>query len=164
LRRQAQNFMRWKHLVPNGLTLAATVMAVLSSLSSMHGDAPTAAKLLIFAAVIDKADGLVARALRATHEMGAKLDSYADFANYGFASALFTYAVLNGHGEPGLATASALIIGTLATLRLATFDYLDAHPQALPTRDILRNPVLGQGKDFVGMPSTMMGLILPSLY
>src|SRR4030095_7281935 len=144
IREQAQNFMRLKHRVPNGLPWAPRVRAVLSCLSSMHGEPATAAKLLIAAAIIDKADGLVARAMRATHEMGAKLDSYADFANYGIASALFTYSVLNQHGESAMGTAAALIIGSLATLRLATFDYLDAHPQAMPTRDHLRKSAFRQ--------------------
>jgi phosphatidylserine synthase len=164
LRLQAENFMRLKHLIPNALTYSSIMTAIMGIIYSSHGDSATAAKLLIFAAVIDKVDGVLARALRATHEMGARLDSYADFANYGPASAMFAYCVLNQHGESMLAWGAALIIGGMAAIRLPTFDFLDSNPLAIPPRDILGNPIQGHGKDFLGMPSTMMGLILPALY
>jgi phosphatidylserine synthase len=156
--------MRLRHLIPNALTYASIITAVIGIIYSSHGDSAAAARLLIVAAVIDKVDGVLARALRATHQMGARLDSYADFANYGPASAMFAYSVLNQHGASPLAWGAALIIGGMAAIRLPTFDYLDSNPQAIPPRDILGNPILGHGKDFVGMPSTMMGLILPALY
>ncbi|GEM_PF-6708713 len=157
-------FLELRHLIPNGLTAVAALMAVWGSAMSIQGDYSTAAKLLIAAALIDKADGVVARAMRATHSIGAKLDSYADFANYGIASALLSFSVMNHHGERGMAWVVSTLIALNATLRLATFDYLDEAPKQVPPRDVLGNPIHGNGQDFTGMPSTMMGLILPAVY
>ncbi len=50
-----------------------------------------AVALIIFAAVIDGLDGLLARKLNAASSFGAELDSLSDFVNFGVAPALVVY-------------------------------------------------------------------------
>jgi phosphatidylserine synthase len=163
-RRQALGFLNARHLIPNSLTLIAGLFGISGSVFSLHGQLKEAAWLLVASAVIDKVDGFVARKAKAQHPIGARLDSFADLLNYGSASSLFVFGLLSHTGKDALGWAVGGVIATNAILRLAAFDYLEDHPDKVPPRDILGNAVQGPGKDFMGMPSTMMGLNIPYLY
>src|SRR5438309_11930677 len=69
----------------------------LVSLGSAHdGDPSLAAWMIIYAVLCDRVDGLVARALKATSELGMQLDSFADALNFGVAPAFLILTYLNG--------------------------------------------------------------------
>lgn len=162
----ALKFLELKHLVPNGVSLLAGVLGIASMFAASEGSLTKAAWLLVGAAIADKMDGFVARKMKATHPIGAMLDSFVDVSCYGMASGFFVYSVLNRIGFPDFAPWVASVIGVNAILRLATFDFLDtpAGKSVLPPRDILRNPVQGNGKGFIGKPSTMTGPELAALW
>jgi phosphatidylserine decarboxylase precursor len=153
-----------KHLIPNGMTLGAAMLAGASMVFSSMGMFKYAAWCLPIAATLDVSDGAVARAIKATHPIGARFDSYADFAAYGMASAFFSWSVLASQGHSTLGLIAAPFIFGGAFLRLGYFDYLDSFPQARWKKDILGNPIVQKRQDFTGMPSTTMGLIIPALY
>jgi len=159
-----ETFMEPIHLIPNGLTVAAAICAAVSVIQASRGQHEVAALLLPVAAVLDKLDGAVARALNASHPIGAGLDSYADFAAYGVATAYFAHAVLESHGMSGMANVVAGITFSHALLRLAIFDFLGTNGHVLPTHDILGNPISKERSDFMGMPSTMVGLYAGLIY
>jgi CDP-diacylglycerol--serine O-phosphatidyltransferase len=72
----------------------------LVSLWSAHNDDPSlAAWMIIYAVLTDRLDGLVARALRATSEVGVQLDSFADFLNFGIAPAYLVLVYLSGRRD-----------------------------------------------------------------
>ena len=72
----------------------------LVSLWSSHNDDPSlAAWMIIYAVLTDRLDGLVARALRATSEVGVQLDSFADFLNFGIAPAYLVLVYLSGRRD-----------------------------------------------------------------
>ena len=72
----------------------------LVSLWSVHNGEPAlAAWMIIYAVLTDRIDGLVARALKATSELGMQLDSFADFLNFGVAPAYLVLVYLSGRPD-----------------------------------------------------------------
>jgi len=80
------------------------------------------------------------------------------------ASAYFARAVLESHGETFLGNTVGAIIFSHALLRLAVFDFLGANQHVLSTHDVLGNAINKDRSDFVGMPSTMVGLYMGLIY
>ena len=80
-----------------------------------------AVMLIIFAALIDGLDGLLARRLEATSTMGAELDTLSDFVNFGVAPGLlvFQYALVDLRG---LGWVFVLVYVICCCLRLARFN------------------------------------------
>jgi len=58
-----------------------------------------AAWMIIYAVLTDRLDGLVARAVKGTSELGAQLDSFADFLNFGVAPAYLVLTYLSGRQD-----------------------------------------------------------------
>lgn len=111
--------------------------------------------LFIFAAAaIDFLDGFLARALRASSEMGRQLDSLSDVVSFGVAPGLILYQLLrigyaqqqNGLDVSFLALLPAFLFTAAVAWRLAKF-----------------NISTDQGKSFRGVPSPAAGLVVASL-
>ena len=108
---------------------------------------------IALAAVVDFLDGFVARALRASSEMGKQLDSLADVVSFGVAPALIVYQFLRlsyAKGEDGLETSfiwltPAFVLAAAAAYRLGKFN--------LDTR---------QTHSFRGTPVPSVGLTVAS--
>jgi CDP-diacylglycerol---serine O-phosphatidyltransferase len=81
----------------------------------------TACLSLLFAAVFDTFDGLVARALGATSEFGKEYDSLADVVTFGCAPAVLVYA-WGLHTFEKLGGGIAFIFLAAVSLRLARFN------------------------------------------
>ena len=75
-------------LVPNLVTILGLCAGLTALRFAFAGRFEPAAALIIFAAVLDGFDGLLARKLDAASRFGAELDSLADFVNFGVAPAL----------------------------------------------------------------------------
>ena len=95
-----------RYLVPNVITMASLVFGMLSLASSHRGDYEAAAWWVIYAVLFDRLDGLSARLLRATSELGVHLDSFADFLGFGVAPAFLMLTFLGNH--PALPFADGL--------------------------------------------------------
>ena len=80
-----------------------------------------AAALIIFAALLDGLDGLIARRLNAASRFGAELDSLSDFVNFGVVPALLVYELALA-GAPDITWTAALVFAVCACLRLARFN------------------------------------------
>lgn len=102
----------------------------------------TACALILIAALLDTADGKLARWLNAESALGKQLDSFADFVSFGIAPAaiLLTYPAIRNQGWGMYA---CLILYAMAgAFRLARFN-------------------IGDYKDyFVGLPITAAGFLL----
>src|SRR5580704_10874673 len=83
-----------RYMAPNLITLSSMVFGLVSLWSAHKGDAPLAAWLIIYAVLTDRLDGLVARAMKATSELGMQLDSFADCINFGVAPAFLLLSYL----------------------------------------------------------------------
>jgi len=79
-------------LIPNLLTVAAICAGLTAIRFGFSGHYETAVKLILLAAILDGLDGRVARLIKAPSQIGAELDSLADFLNFGVAPVLILYS------------------------------------------------------------------------
>lgn len=116
-------------LIPNMVTLAGMSLGMTSIRYAIEGRFSTAAFLILMAAVFDGLDGLLARRLRASSDLGAQLDSLSDFVSFGVAPALLVYhfhlATL-----PGIGWVFALLFAAASALRLARFNVHSGRAEA----------------------------------
>lgn len=99
--------------------------------------------LCIFAAAImDFLDGMVARLLHVSSELGKQLDSLADVVSFGVAPAF----IIIGYDFLGEYSFLGLLIGVFSAIRLAKFN--------IDTR---------QSESFLGLPVPSTGMIIASL-
>ena len=82
-----------KSIVPNFFTLMNVFMGFCSILFMSEGKLFQAGIAVLMAAVFDSLDGVVARMLKATSELGAELDSLCDAVSFGIAPAFMLYKV-----------------------------------------------------------------------
>lgn len=140
-----------RYLAPNLITLSSMIFGLVSLWSAHNGDAPLAAWMIIYAVLTDRLDGLVARAMKATSELGMQLDSFADFLNFGVAPAYLVLVYLSSRPDlPYQAgTAHTLLFVACgaymlcAVFRLARYNVLT--DDQIPT------------KMFFGFPTTLAG-------
>lgn len=108
-------------LLPNLVTIIGLSAGFSSVRFAIEGRFEMAAALIIFAAVIDGLDGLIARQLRATSAVGAQLDSLSDFVCFGVAPGVLVYLFAMG-SEPGVGWIFVLAFVICCGLRLARFN------------------------------------------
>jgi CDP-diacylglycerol---serine O-phosphatidyltransferase len=141
----------FRYLAPNLITLSSMIFGLVSLWSAHNGDYPLAAWMIIYAVLTDRIDGLVARALKATSELGMQLDSFADFLNFGVAPSFLVLTFLSGRLElpyrDGVAHyllfAACGAYMLCAVFRLARYNVLS--DDQIPT------------KIFFGFPTTLTG-------
>ncbi len=150
-----------RFLAPNALTCISLVLGMASIRTSLTATSPRdyipAAWMILYAVLLDKADGAVARRLGASSEFGVQLDSFADFVTFGLSpAALFAHAIPALLPDPwasGTAHTALLAIAAVyavsAALRLAKFNVTTS------TND---------PRFFRGLPSTSSGGILASAF
>lgn len=147
----------WRYLVPNFITAGSMLLGLVSIFQSMQGNYVAAAWLIVFAVCTDKLDGVAARLVRGTSELGVQLDSLADFLNFGIAPPVLIFASLGreptlpfetGAGRIVLIAACATwLLG--AVYRLARFNLSTAQvPKSL----------------CFGVPTTLMAGILATWF
>ena len=78
-------------LIPNMLTITAICAGLSAIRFGVQGNYVLAVQLIMAAIVLDGLDGRIARYFSSDSEMGAELDSLADFVNFGVAPALVIY-------------------------------------------------------------------------
>ena len=137
------------HLMPNLVTILGLCAGLTSIRFALTEGWEIAVALIVFAAVIDGLDGMLARRLNAVSPFGAELDSLSDFVNFGVAPAVLVYAfALEALGDAGWVM--ALVFAICCCLRLARFNVGRAAPDA-PVRT-----------HFTGVPApagAMLGLL-----
>ena len=149
-----------RYLAPNFITGTSIVFGMASLGLAQHGHWRLAAWMIIYAVLGDRLDGMVARKLRATSELGVQLDSFSDFLNFGVAPAFLMQAFLTApdtiarydlpfdHGWGRVYLLGACAIWVLcAVFRLARFN-VNAPDDGKPTRW------------FFGVPTTLAGGVL----
>ncbi len=141
----------FRYLAPNLITLSSMIFGLVSLWSAHNGDFPLAGWMIIYAVLTDRIDGLVARALKATSELGMQLDSFADFLNFGVAPAFLVLTYLSSRLDLPYqdGTAHYLLFAACgaymlcAVFRLARYNVLS--DDQVPT------------KIFFGFPTTLTG-------
>lgn len=126
--RRPRESLPFLHLLPNMVTILGLCAGLTSIRFAMDGHVTIAAALIVFSALIDGLDGLLARRLRATSEFGAELDSLSDFVCFGVAPALlvFRYGL---HTDMGMGWIFGLVYAICCCLRLARFNVSRGNPE-----------------------------------
>ncbi len=109
-------------LMPNLVTILGLCAGLSAIRFTLDDRFEIAAALIIFAALLDAVDGMVARSLNAASSFGAELDSLADFVNFGVAPGVlaFGYALHGDFAGPGWIF--VLVFAVCTCLRLARFN------------------------------------------
>lgn len=93
-----------RYWIPNLVTVVGMLLGFAATVAAQHGDYVGSGWLVIWAAMLDRVDGIVARAFRATSEFGVQMDSFADALNFGVAPASLVYASIRAIPELGMAS------------------------------------------------------------
>ncbi len=142
-----------RYLAPNVITLSSMIFGLVSLWSAHHANFALAGWMIIYAVLTDRMDGLVARAVKGTSELGMQLDSFADFLNFGVAPAFLVLTYLTSrpdlpYFDPDSTARTLLFVACggymlCAVFRLARYNVLS--DDQVPT------------KIFFGFPTTLAG-------
>jgi CDP-diacylglycerol--serine O-phosphatidyltransferase len=143
-----------RYLAPNAITSASLVFGMVSLVAAHQGRYDIAGWMIVYATLTDRLDGVVARLVRGTSELGVQLDSFADMLNFGVAPAFLVFTFLDGHPQLGfgdgadrvLLIAACIAWVLAAVFRLARFNVVSE--EGVPT------------KIFFGVPTTLAGGLL----
>jgi CDP-diacylglycerol--serine O-phosphatidyltransferase len=131
-------------------TLLNAASGVLAAFCAISGHFALAAVLLLSSVVYDYLDGKIGRWLGTPHQFGKELDSLADVIGFGMAPAVFVYTYAAPHGtyaaHRGWLTLALVLFVLCGILRLARFN------------------VVNLAGEYIGMPITWNGLLLPLCY
>lgn len=133
-------------MIPNLITLTAMACGMTSIKFAIAERWDMAVLSIVVAAFMDAFDGAAARLLKASSKLGAELDSFADFMNFGVAPAVVVY-LWTLDNLPRWGWPVALVFAMSVALRLAKFNIL--------TDD--KDPNDPLTKYFVGVPSPLGG-------
>ena len=146
--------MRIKNNIPNLVTLLNLISGSIAIILAFSGEMVCASWFIIFAAILDFFDGLVARLLNAKSGIGAQLDSLADVISFGLAPSVIMYQLILqcsdlpswSIGNMPLLPFAALLLVAGGAYRLAKF-----------------NTDPGQEVEFKGLPIPSTGLFIAAL-
>lgn len=145
-----------RYLAPNLITAIGLVLGLLSLIACYEGRYIDAGWLLTVAVLTDRLDGVVARLVRGTSELGVHLDSLVDFLTFGICPAALVYFSLSQQDVLPFAEGSGrvwLMVGCLAWVLGATF--------RLARYNISTEESVGHRRIFFGVPTTLAaGLVV----
>lgn len=119
--RAKQSGIRILHLLPNLLTITAICAGLTAIRFGYQGDFEMAVRLVLAACVLDGLDGRLARLMNCSSDLGAELDSLADFVNFGVAPVLILY-IWAMQDIQSAGWIAILIYAVCCLLRLARFN------------------------------------------
>ena len=111
-----------KSLLPNLITLSGLSFGLSSMRFAIEGEFNLAIICILFAAVCDALDGMLARHLDSESDLGFQLDSLSDFLSFGIAPGLLMYMAIFDQNSIG--AFAALVFIVFSCLRLALFNVL----------------------------------------
>ena len=111
-----------RSLLPNLITLSGLSFGLSSMRFAIEGEFNLAIICILFAAVCDALDGMLARHLDCESDLGFQLDSLSDFLSFGIAPGLLMYMAIFVQNSIG--AFAALVFIVFSCLRLALFNVL----------------------------------------
>ena len=131
-------------IIPNVITATNLLLGILALISVFNGYYVLGSALVLFAALMDRFDGMVARRYNAVTDFGKEFDSMADIISFGVAPAALMYSAVAN--ERALAGVVCFCLFTLCGgLRLARYNLSTATDS------------------FQGIPITICGAIMALL-
>ena len=145
-------FGSMKRHIPNLITLGNLLCGSLAVVAAVQGDLVQSGVLILAGAFLDFFDGLAARLLKVSNDMGKELDSLADMVSFGLAPTLIASEIMHRAlffsplEMDSLLRFVPYIIVLLSAMRLAKFNIDDR-----------------QTVDFIGMPTPANALLWLSI-
>jgi CDP-diacylglycerol---serine O-phosphatidyltransferase len=139
-----------RYLAPNAVTSLGMLFGLLSIVATYEHRYIDASWLIIWAVLLDRVDGLVARTLRATSEFGMHMDSFADAINFGIAPAFLVYVSLSSLEPLGFASGAGRVL-----LLVACALWVLANVFRLAKFNVVSEEASESGKVFFGVPTTL---------
>jgi len=134
-------------ILPSAFTLGNLFFGIYALVTAARGDLIWAGWFIVFAAILDLADGRIARFTRTGSTFGAELDSLVDAISFGVAPAFILYQLYLSDTAWGWVLSFAYV--TAVVLRLARFNVEQG----------------GEAKThFHGLPCPTSGMILATFY
>ncbi len=124
------NNITLRHILPSVVTILAICAGLTSLRMTFDGRLEAALYCILLAAVLDAADGKLARFLDTASPFGAELDTLADFFNFGVApGVLLYYTFYLGGDHANIGWMATLILAICCALRLARFNLSMKSPE-----------------------------------
>lgn len=112
-----------KSAVPNSFTLGNLGCGILSIMMTFQSNYRWASIFILMAALMDRYDGRVARALNVSSDLGKELDSLADLVSFGVAPAVLAFDLYNFISLPAMMGYFIVLVFPLAgAYRLARYN------------------------------------------
>ena len=152
----------WRFVPPNLVTCISLTAGLLGISEAVVGRFESSAWWIVLCMLLDKADGTVARLLKASSRFGLELDSLADLICFCVAPAVLVLSVLVGPGrQPGLEETAAFRSAVYA----GCFLYVICGALRLAKFNVVTEGYGTQGKDyFFGFPTTPLGAFIATYY
>ena len=151
----------WRFIPPNAVTCVSIIMGLLSVSHAVGGDFVAASWFIIWCMLLDKADGTVARLLKATSRFGLELDSLADLVGFGVAPCVLVLCIFSTPQSTG----AAGLEGTTAfrwAVYAGCFFFVIASALRLAKYNVVTETY---GKAFFfGLPTTSSGAVMSAYY
>lgn len=138
--------MQIKKHIPNTITAMNLLSGVVAVIFTAEGRLDLAFCLMLLAAFFDFCDGLAARLLHVSSEVGKELDSLSDVVSFGVLPALMLRETMVLSGMTCWLSWVPLVLAAFSALRLARFNVDDR-----------------QGSSFLGLPTPASAIIAGSL-
>ena len=110
-----------KKFVPSLFTILNAFCGFMSIVNSSNGYFEQASAFIVYAAIFDVLDGLVARILKTSSDFGVELDSLSDMISFGAAPSFLLYSIhFKDFNSYGIIVSSMIMV--FAAIRLARFN------------------------------------------
>jgi CDP-diacylglycerol--serine O-phosphatidyltransferase len=113
-------------MIPNMITISALCCGLSAIRFGLEKNWAAAITFIFVAMVFDATDGAVARALKASTKLGAKLDSISDFICFGVAPAIITYLWILKGNSGKFGWIAVMVFCVCNALRLSRFQSAQA--------------------------------------
>lgn len=154
---QASPIRPWRFVVPNAITSASLLIAIVVVFKAMEGKFDEAGWLIVLCVLLDKLDGTAARALRASSRFGMQLDSLVDFLAFGIAPGLTVFMLVRHDGSDAVSFWQSSK-GIAWLMRGMVGGFILASALRLAKFNVLSEDAGEEGKRvFWGMPTTFAG-------
>ena len=125
-----------KSLIPNLITLSGLSFGLSSIRFAIEGEFSLAVICILFAAVCDALDGMLARYLDSESDLGFQLDSLSDFLSFGVAPGILIYMAIFYYENSNIGVFATLIFIIFSCIRLALFNVLHEKSKYDETQEI----------------------------
>jgi CDP-diacylglycerol--serine O-phosphatidyltransferase len=144
-----------RYLIPNGITALSMMLAMWSIFQSIDGYHDQAAWWIVWCVLLDRADGVAARLVRASSKFGQEFDSLADLLAFCIAPSVLSYVVLTR--DPRYASSEAALDRSAVIAIVALYFLCGAI--RLARYNVTHEDAPGW---FRGLPTTIAGALVSS--